>query len=105
MPTVAAAMATSAAMKVSIRRPLRWARMPNLLAACPAAPRSALADEAIDRAVQRGGEELAVGGLAEGAQVTHPQAGAAVLASAPGARDQGADLAGAEVPVDVAVQE
>src|SRR5262245_4038743 len=105
MPTVAAAMATSAAMNVSILRPLRWARMVPFLAASPAAPRSALADEAIHGAVERGGVELAVRRLAEGAQVTYPQAGATVPAGAAWARDQGSDLAGAEVPVDVAVEE
>src|SRR4051794_11503373 len=112
MPTVAAAIATRAATKVSIRRRLRvvrmsgsWARRAHLISAAGGDRASAPANEAVDRPVQRGGEELAIGCFAERAQTAHPETGPSIFACPAGEGNQRADLAGAEVPVDVAEEE
>src|SRR5262249_35103646 len=92
MPTVAAPIATRAAMPVSIRRRLSDIR------------RSATREEAVDGTVERGRENRSVRSLSEGAQVAHAEAGRAVLARAAEGGNQRADPAGAEVAVDVAME-
>src|SRR5512132_827798 len=100
IPTMPAAIATRAAIAVSIRRRLSengiWGH-PRRASAGYSVP----AHEPVHRPVQRGGIERAVRALAEGAQIAYPDAAGAVFAGTAETRDQRADLARAEVAVDV----